>query len=54
LDQYDYNKLEIQSTSGKEIYQLTYNEAIAKINHVREAFSNSDLFGIEKDNSLKS
>lgn len=54
LDQYDYNKLEIQSTSGKETYQLTYNEAIAKINHVRKAFSNSDLFGIEKDNSLKS
>ena len=25
LDQYDYNKLEIQSTSGKETYQLTYN-----------------------------
>jgi len=23
LDQYDYHKLEIQSTSGKETYQLT-------------------------------
>lgn len=54
LDQYDYHKLEIQSTSGKESYQLTYTEAIEKINHVRKAFSNSDLFGIEKDNSLKS
>jgi prophage maintenance system killer protein len=54
LDQYDYHKLEIQSTSGKETYQLTYTEAIEKINHVRKAFSNSDLFGIEKDNSLKS
>ena len=54
LDQYDYHKLEIQSTSGKETYQLTYTEAIDKINHVRKAFSNSDLFGIEKDNSIKS
>ena len=54
LDQYDYHKLEIQSTSGKETYQLRYTEAIEKINHVRKAFSNSDLFGIDKDNSLKS
>jgi len=28
LDQYDYQKLEIQSTSGKETYQLGYAEAI--------------------------
>jgi death-on-curing family protein len=54
LDQYDYQNLEIQSTSGKESYQLTYSEAIKKIKQVRNAFSNSDLFGVEKDNSLKS
>ena len=31
LDQYDYQTLEIKNTSGKEIYQLTYGEAIIKI-----------------------
>jgi death-on-curing family protein len=54
LDQYDYQNLEIKSTSGKEIYQLTYSEAIKKIKQVRNVFSNSDLFGVEKDSSLKS
>jgi death-on-curing family protein len=54
LDQYDYQNLEIRSTSGKESYQLTYTEAINKIKQVKKAFSNSNLFGVEKDNSLKS
>jgi death-on-curing family protein len=54
LDQYDYQNLEIKSTSGKESYQLTYSEAIKKIKKVRNVFSNSDLFGVEKDSSLKS
>jgi len=54
LDQYDYQNLEIKNTSGKESYQLTYSEAISKINQVRNTFGNSDLFGLEKDNSLKS
>ena len=31
LDQYDYQKLKVTDTSGKETYQLTYNEAIKKI-----------------------
>jgi len=31
LDQYDYQKLEINNTSGKEIFQLTYKEAIEQI-----------------------
>jgi len=54
LDQYDYQKLEIQSTSGKETYQLNYTEAIKKVDHLRKTYSNSDLFGLEKDSSLKS
>lgn len=29
LDKYDYQSLEINNTSGKELYQLTYNEAMA-------------------------
>ncbi len=54
LDQYDYQKLEIKDTSGKEIYQLTYEEAICQIEIAKRAYGNSDLFGNEKDNSFKS
>jgi len=31
LDQYDYQSLKIENTSGKEVYQLTYGEAIEQI-----------------------
>lgn len=54
LDQYDYQKLKVTDTSGKETYQLTYNEAIKKIKLVKEKLGNSNLFGNEKDNSFKS
>lgn len=54
LDQYDYQNLEITETSGKETYQLTYEEAIEQIRKVKEIYGNSDLFGHEKDESFKS
>ena len=54
LDQYDYQKLEITETSGKEIYQITYEEAISQIAMVKIAYGNSALFGREKDDSFKS
>ena len=54
LDQYDYQTLKIENTSGKEVYQLTYQEAIKQINLVKETFGNSELFGNEKDDSFKS
>jgi prophage maintenance system killer protein len=54
LDQYDYQSLTIRSTSGKEIYRLTYNEAIKQIELAKEIYGNSDLFGNEKDESFKS
>ena len=54
LDQYDYQKLEIENTSGKEIYQLTYDEAIKQIKTAKKAYGNSELFGREKDESFKS
>ncbi len=54
LDRYDYNTLKIENTSGKEIYRLTYEEAIEKIKLVKKTFGNSELFGHEKDNSFKS
>lgn len=54
LDQYDYQSLRIQDTSGKEIFQLTYEEAIRQIQLVKRAYGNSELFGREKDQSLHS
>ncbi|MFZ4401839.1 MAG: RhuM family protein [Bacteroidales bacterium] len=54
LDQYDYQSLKIQETSGKELFQLTYHEAIKQIQIVKIKHGNSDLFGREKDKSFKS
>lgn len=54
LDQYDYQNLEITETSGKETYQLTYDEAIEQIRKVKAVYGNSDLFGHEKDESFRS
>lgn len=54
LDQYDYQSLEIAETSGKETFQLTYEEAMLQIRRVKEIYGNSELFGHEKDNSFQS
>lgn len=54
LDQYDYQTLKISETSGKEIYQLSYEEAIEQIKLTKTIYGNSDLFGQEKDSSFKS
>ena len=54
LDQYDYQTLKIENTSEKEIYRLTYEEAIKQIELVKKTYGNSELFGNEKDNSFKS
>jgi prophage maintenance system killer protein len=54
LDKYDYQSLSINNTSVKEIYRITYTEAIGQINLVRTTYGNSELFGREKDESFKS
>lgn len=54
LDQYDYLSLTITDTSGKDIYRISYVEAIDQINLVRKTYGNSELFGREKDESFKS
>jgi prophage maintenance system killer protein len=54
LDQYDYQSLKIKDTSGKESYQLTYEEAMNQIMLAKKAHGNSDLFGHEKDDSFQS
>ncbi len=54
LDQYDHQSLILKNTSGKEIYQLTYKEAVKQIGIAKRAYGNSDLFGRQKDDSFKS
>ncbi len=54
LDQYDYQQLEISYTSGTETYRLSYNEAVDKIQMVKQSIGNSHIFGNEKDDSFKS
>jgi prophage maintenance system killer protein len=54
LDQYDYQSLTITDTSGKDIYRISYTEAIDQINLVKKTYGNSELFGREKDKSFKS
>jgi hypothetical protein len=54
LDQYDYQSLAITNTSGKDIYRISYTEAIDQINLIRNPYGNSELFGRGKDESFKS
>lgn len=54
LDQYDYQRLGIRDTSGKERYQLSYYEAIEQILIAKKVYGSSDLFGHEKDQSFQS
>lgn len=54
LDRYDYQNLEIKNTSDKEVYRLTYEDAMFQIKMVKQTYGNSELFGNEKDDSFKS
>lgn len=54
LDQYDNQNLKIKHTSKKQVYQLTYNEAISQIKLAKNKYGNSRLFGNEKDKSFES
>ena len=54
LDRYDYQTLKIENISGKEVYQLNYEESIRQIQITKKVYGNSDLFGLEKDNSFRS
>jgi len=53
LDSYDYQDLEIHSTS-KEYFHATYENAMEVINSLKAKFGGSDLFGREKDQSFHS
>lgn len=53
LDRYDYQQLEIDKTTGKELFRVTYDNATTAIDELREKFGSSSLFGNEKDQSFK-
>ena len=53
LDQYDHQALEIKSTTRKELFQITYPEAIKAIKGLHRKFGGSTLFGNEKDESFQ-
>ena len=54
LDQYDYQSLKIDHTSGKEHFRLDYDEAIYQIQKIKKEYGYNALFGNEKDKSFKS
>lgn len=53
LDRYDYQKLEIENTTNKELFKATYENAMSAIIELREKFGGCSLFGNEKDQSFK-
>ncbi|HWV31212.1 MAG TPA: RhuM family protein [Dyadobacter sp.] len=54
LDKYDQQALGIESVSEKQLYVITYEEAISAIRGLRSKFESHRFFGNEKDNSFKS
>lgn len=54
LDRYDYQQLEVNSTTPTEKFRATYEEAMEAIRLLQKKFGSGDLFGNEKDQSFKS
>lgn len=53
LDKYDHQVLEIEATSPKELFQITYRNAMEAIKGLKDKFGGSSLFGNEKDDSFQ-
>ncbi|HEG42838.1 MAG TPA: Fic/DOC family protein [Phycisphaerales bacterium] len=54
LDAYDYQRLEVSGLSRKKGKQISYKEARWIIETLREQYNTTELFGREKDDTLKS
>ena len=54
LDRYDYQQLTMEATTSESQFQATYENAMETIMKLKERFSESTLFGNEKDGSFKS
>jgi hypothetical protein len=46
LDRYDHQVLEIEATTPKELFQITYSTAMEAIKGLKDKFGGSSLFGI--------
>ena len=53
LDRYDHQVLEIEATSKKELFEITYPAAMEAIKSLKDKFGGSSLFGNEKDQSFQ-
>jgi len=53
LDKYDHQVLEIEATSRKQLFEITYGSAMDAIGSLRDKFGGSALFGNEKDDSFQ-
>ncbi|MDR3199322.1 MAG: virulence protein RhuM/Fic/DOC family protein [Planctomycetaceae bacterium] len=54
LDRYDYQRLSIENTTKTGKFQATYEDAIDAVQKLKQKFSGSDLFALEKDQSFHS
>ena len=54
LDRYDYQSLDIDSTTKEESFHATYENAMEAINVLKQKFGESRWFANEKDESFKS
>lgn len=54
LDKYDYQQLEVEATTRKEVFRATYDNAVEAIHLLQQKFGSGGLFGNEKDQSFKS
>lgn len=54
LDDYDYQRLNINKTTKEEPFHATCENAMHEIDMLRDKFGGSSLFGNEKDDSFKS
>jgi prophage maintenance system killer protein len=53
LDKYDHQVLELEATSPRQLFQITYASAMDAIGSLRDKFGGSTLFGNEKDESFQ-
>lgn len=53
LDQFDHHVLEIRNITTKELFHITYDEAMKAIQGLHQKFGGSSLFGNEKDESFQ-
>ena len=54
LDRYDHQQLEFKNGSPSSGKPITYEDAMEAIKVLKEEFNDSDIFGVEKDDSFKS